>query len=297
LLLLVSGGCVGYSSHVKVEPITRAHFEGVEEMPGATPAEPVAPMGEPFTDALPGGEASWDMVPVPAGRVTIVGDDGAEQTVEVGPFWVSTTEVTWDLFDLWVYAFDDLEVTDDVDAITGPSKPYLPPDRGFGYNDYAAISMTHHASAEFCRWLSERTGRVYRLPTEAEWVHAAAAGSRGAYSFGDDASKLGEHAWYKENAGPTTQSVAQKLPNAWGLYDVHGNVAEWAYMMDGREVAMGGSYREPAEELTLSSRLFQDETWNETDPQIPKSIWWLADCSWAGIRLVCEGPAPEAQAN
>ena len=80
---------------------------------------------------------------------------------------------------------------------------------------------------EFCRRLSVHTKREYRLPSESEWEYACRAGATTAYSFGDNAAELGEYAWYGENSDSQTHPVGQKQPNAFGLYDMHGNVWEW----------------------------------------------------------------------
>jgi sulfatase modifying factor 1 len=96
--------------------------------------------------------------------------------------------------------------------------------------DYPAVYMTHGDAVEFCRRLSGQEGVEYRLPTEAEWEYACRAGTTTAYSFGDDEAKLGQYAWYDKNAWDIGEKyahgVGQKLPNPWGLYDMHGNVWE-----------------------------------------------------------------------
>ena len=97
--------------------------------------------------------------------------------------------------------------------------------------DYPATWVSWHDTVEFCRKLSEQEGVEYRLPTEAQWEYTCRAGTTTAYSFGDDVSKLGQHAWYNKNTSDIGETyahcVGQKLPNPWGLYDMHGNIYEW----------------------------------------------------------------------
>ena len=97
--------------------------------------------------------------------------------------------------------------------------------------DYPAIYVSHDEAVEFCRELSSREGATYRLPTEAEWEYACRARSQTAYSFGDTAEQLEQYAWFEENADEVGEEyahrVGQKLPNSFGLYDMHGNVWEW----------------------------------------------------------------------
>ena len=88
-------------------------------------------------------------------------------------------------------------------------------------------SVNWNEAQDFARRLSQKTGKPYRLPSEAEWEYAARAGTRSRWSFGDAEALLTEHAWYAVNSQSKTQPVARKKPNAFGLHDMHGNVWEW----------------------------------------------------------------------
>ena len=184
------------------------------------------------------------------------------------------------------------------------------------------MTMTHFAARQFTKWLSLKTGHIYRLPTEAEWEYAARAGSTTAYHFGDDVDQLDAHGWHADNSDDKYHAVGTLKPNAFGLYDMHGNVAEWtldAYQPDhyGRlhtdkishaddtlvpttdqypHVIRGGSWFDFPEDLRSAVRRFSDAEWSGQDPQFPNSIWWHTDARFVGIRLVRPVASPsEAQ--
>ena len=99
---------------------------------------------------------------------------------------------------------------------------------GFAQADsHPVVNVSWNDAMEFCTWLGNKEGKRCRLPTEAEWEYACRAGTQTAFSFGDDAGQLGDYAWYFENSDSKARKVGQKKPNPWGLYDMHGNVAEW----------------------------------------------------------------------
>ena len=107
---------------------------------------------------------------------------------------------------------------------TGRPKP---DDNGWGRGERPVINVSWEDATAYAAWLSERHGQTYRLPTEAEWEYAARAGSTSDYGFGTDRSQLGRYGWYRGNASRKSHPVGTLKANAWGLYDLHGNVAEW----------------------------------------------------------------------
>ena len=99
-------------------------------------------------------------------------------------------------------------------------------DQAWGRGQRPVIDVSWQDAVEYCNWLSQETGYVYRLPTEAEWEYACRAGSEAAWCFGDDEEHLGDYAWYDKNSGDKTHPVGAKKANIWGLHDMHGNVWE-----------------------------------------------------------------------
>jgi len=244
--------------------------------PPADAPDPADP--RPFAVPVPGAVVSLEFVPVPLG--------GAD---DAPVLWFGRTEVTWDAFDAYVFRLDDREAPPDpeVDALARPSNPFALADRGYGHAGHPAISVSHRAAASFAEWLAARTGLALRLPTAREWTLACAADG----GTPSERRQLDAKAWTVRNAGGTTHPVAALEPGDAGLHDLLGNVAEWCDAASGPPVLMGGHYDARPDAVGCAARLPDDPSFNATDPQIPKSPWWLADGPFAGFRLVCEAPA------
>ena len=235
-------------------------------------------------DSVPGTLVSFELVLVPAGAVT-VDLAGTPKRVDVSAFWIGRTEVTWDLYDVFALGLDSGATPPGADAVARPTRPYGAPAYGFGHQGYPAISIARQGAEAFCAWLSARTGKRYRLPTEAEWQRAADL-ARGDHPLASD--RRDALAWHAGNASGTTHLVATKAPDALGLFDLFGNAAEWVMTGDGPRVTRGGSFRDGADRVGPDARATQDYTWNERDPQYPKSRWWLSDAPFVGFRVVRE---------
>ena len=305
---------------------------------------------KPFTQTVPGTSVSFDLVPIKAGTFKMGSptseakrndDEGPQVEVEVDPFYMGKYEVTWSEYEPFLQNYHRLAgiqgrppIPADkmADAVTYPTPMYeleAGPklDKMGRGGKFPAVIMSQYAARQYCKWLSKKTGRFYRLPTEAEWEYACRAGTTTAYSFGDDPKGLEDHAWTFDNSENEDQDsvyreVGQKKPNPWGLYDMHGNVsefctdaydAEWYKKFDGKKVnwhdvinwpskqhprvIRGGNYESEAEQCRSASRLASDRKMNIKDPQLPQSPHWLTEGFTIGFRVVApvKVPSPEEQ--
>jgi formylglycine-generating enzyme required for sulfatase activity len=279
-----------------------------------------------YDQLIPGTNVKFSMTPIPAGTFLMGSpasdkmkeeDETPQRKVSITAFWIGTYEVSFDEFNLF---FNDPSVSQNIvtDAVTRPSSPYIDMTLGMGKEGgFPANSMQQYGALMYCKWLYKKTGIFYRLPTEAEWEYACRAGSTTAYPFGDNPARLGEYAWYDANSDNRYHKIGLKKPNAWGLYDMLGNVGEWVldqYQVDyyttltdhvkdpvrvpdakHPRTVKGGAYNSNPAQLRSADRMMSDRIWNRRDPQIPKSRWWNADAPFVGFRLVrpVKQPTPE----
>lgn len=297
----------------------------------------------PYETTIPGTKVKFQMVPIPGGKFTIGSpddetgrrsDEGPRFDVVVEPFWMGKYEVTWAEYKQYMKldsvfkAFQARKLQTakftDVDAITAPSSLYDP---SFTYEagdepKQPAASMSQYAAKQYTKWLSLLSGDFYRLPTEAEWEYACRANTTTAFHFGDDPDDLKKYAWYEENSEELRQTVGKLKPNAWGLHDMYGNVAEWvldgyveqydpklagktvsvqqAYVSPTKvypRVLRGGSWELEVEDCRSAARMASNEEWLDEDPNYPQSPWWFTTSPGlgSGFRLIRPLNPPESR--
>ena len=299
---------------------------------------------KPYTETIPGTGVAFDMVPIKGGEFLMgsseqeqkeqggeaepeyfydPASEGPQHKVQVSPFWMGKCEVTWDEYLSWLTGRSailrkeanepETPNTQMADAIPCPSAcAYTDMTCGMGTKGYPVINVTPFAAKLYCKWLTAVTGRLYRLPTEAEWEYACRAGATGPYSF--DADDIDDYAVYYDNCSDKYAKVGTKKPNPWGLYDMHGNVWEMCldkYEVNGykklidaadgkiladplnpaegaeyKVVFRGGSWDDDPERLRSAARWASHKDWKMQDPQIPPSICFFTDACAAGFRVV-----------
>ena len=268
-----------------------------------------------YDQNIPGTTISFKLNPIPAGKFVMGSpvtdktrevDESPQKSIEVSAFWIGVKEVTfseWDAF----FKDNSLPQNKNVDGVTRPTPQYIDLTWGMGRDGKQPTnSMSHQAAIMYCKWLYSKTGVFFRLPSEAEWEYACRAGSATVYPFGNDPKSLKDYGYFKDNSGEKFHNVGEKKPNAWGLYDMLGNLSEWT--MDQYDatyfekspakdpinppatkypkVLKGGSFQDDAKELRCANRIPSDASWNRRDPQMPKSRWWLTDAAFTGFRVV-----------
>lgn len=298
---------------------------------------------ETFEEKLPGTSVSFKMVAIPGGQFKMgspaneayrESDEGPVRNVAVDSFWMAELEVSWNEYLAFFAATgsqgrkEAVVVDEETDGVSGATPPWGAPDQGWGKGSRPAITMSHLAAETYCRWLTQETGRKYRLPTEAEWEYAARAGTTSPYFFegspedyeadgflkklfGSNNEVINKYAISQLNSPNKTELPGLVEANAFGLKNMLGNVAEFCLDFydpkvyrkypkgvvrnprgprNGMEhVVRGGSFRDSPKDLRAARRDFtKTEAWLVTDPQIPKSIWWYSDTKSVGFRVVCE---------
>ncbi len=270
-----------------------------------------------YDQKLPGTPVTFKMIAIPAGKFQIGSknpmadaDEVPLKEIEVSAFWMEEHEVTFEEWDLY-FKDTTLPQSKTIDGVTRATPQYIDLTWGMGRDaKQPTNSMSQQAAVMYCKWLYSKTGYFYRLPTEAEWEYACKAGGTTA----PDLKAIAEAGYSKANSGAKFHAVKEKKANAWGLYDMLGNVSEWtidqydpAYYtrinskdpltVPGSKyprTVRGGSYLDDATQLRCSNRIASDAKWNQRDPQIPKSRWWLTDGMFVGFRVVRPLKQPSA---
>jgi sulfatase modifying factor 1 len=258
--------------------------------------KPVEQPHEKTVVEIPGTTLKFELVTLAKGKASVGSPGGgAAREVELKGFKIASREVTWAEFD--AFFFD--RTPKGLDAVTRPSESrtwlveILPHE--FFEPKHPVTNVRWHSAIQYCQWLSKKTGAYYRLPSEAEWEYAARAGS--GKPGPEDTEKLG---WYGSNSGNRTHIGGERAPNAFGLYDMIGNV--WEYVLEPfappehDPVLKGGSWKSAAEELRFTHRQRIPFAWFEDDSTRPRSVWWLmAKHAATGFRVVCAADAEDGK--
>jgi formylglycine-generating enzyme required for sulfatase activity len=265
-------------------PVRKASGEGTVEKP-PSPERGVTAKGLSLDL---GGGVTMNLALIPAGQFTAGGEGSNPDCVRgntkhrvriTKPFYIGVTEVTQEQYE----------------AVIGKN----PSNVHGAKNPVECVSWSD--AQEFCKKLNARLAASSqhsalraqhlsaRLPTEAEWEYACRAGSTGAYCFGDSGAQLADYAWYKDNAGDDTHPVGEKKPNAWGLYDMHGNV--WEMCQDWHGHYPSGTVDDPIGPTTGYSRVIRGGAWSQSPMQARSAFRdWVCNPTgpsvYAGFRVV-----------
>ncbi len=249
-------------------------YDGATLEPKVKPAKPqqtkageaaIAPKPEPTKPQLPApavtglkeetNSIGMKMLLVPAGEFTMGSNDSvmdaekpAHRVHITKPFYLGQFKVTVGQYRKFA------EATNHTDASWKTAFPSQT-------DEHPVVNVSWDDATAFCKWLSAKEAKTYRLPTEAEWEYACRAGSTTKYWFGENANELGDYAWYSNNSGGMTHPVGRKKPSAWGLYDMHGNAREWcADWYDVRYYDSSPS-EDPKGPLSGSDRVLRGGSW------------------------------------
>ena len=294
----------------------------------------------PYEEQIPDSNVRLTMIPVPGGRLAVMPDHSTARRmsgdtpddaqpwrpppfkpshfVTVAPFWIGKYEITWGQFEPYAdlypvfcefrnLRFRNWHLLEDVDAVTVPTELYVPDYHFLGLSKRLPVTgLTQFSARQYTKWLSQLSARQYRLPAEAEWEYACRAGTTTQYSWGDDMSQVSKYAVVFSGGREQPDEVGTRQPNPWGLYDMHGNMAEW--VLDGHSikgipksnsgelvdlvrwptaihsrVVRGGWWETDAHGCRSASRMGSLESWSDDDPGRPVSPWWHCDGPAQGI--------------